>query len=123
MPLLYFSVCQLHLFCADNLLEKHGSGGGGGGVVDTLQQKNHPIIIQVAIFEQKKERRRSDIRAKPLDFWASAGENICAGDLTPPPPPPMKLVQYAYVCGVLGTADMQRSNIPKLFVCVQWIYL
>ena len=39
----------------------------------------HDGIFQIAIFGQKA----SNIRAKPLEFWASTGENIRPSDLSP----------------------------------------
>ena len=35
-------------------------------------------------------KKKSNIRAKPLDFRESTGESIRARDLSPPPPPPKK---------------------------------
>ena len=113
--LLYFSVYQLHLFGADNLLEK-----GGGGVVDTFQQKNHPIIFQVAILEQKKEE--VICRAKPLVFGASAGENICARDLTHPPFDETGPVRLC-LRDVRDCRYAKKQYATNLCVCVQWIYL
>ena len=63
---------------------RRASGGGGGAGVQP------PIIFQIAIFWQKKQQQKpphpNNIRAKPLDFRASNGENIPS----PPPPPPKK---------------------------------
>ena len=53
-----------------------------------------PRIFQIAIFGQKK--KSGNIRAKPLDFRASNGQDIRARDFSPPPPPWTKLVPYAY---------------------------
>ena len=50
-----------------------GGGGGGWGAAA-------PGISQIAIFGGKS----GNIRAKPLDFRASNGENIRATDLSPP---------------------------------------
>ena len=47
------------------------AGGWGGGAIR---------IFQIPIFGQKA----CNIRAKPLDFQASNGENIRATDLSPP---------------------------------------
>ena len=48
-------------------------GRGAGGF-------SPPIIFLIGIFEQET----CNIRAKPLDFRASNGENIRATDLSPP---------------------------------------
>ena len=41
-------------------------------------------FFQIAIFGPKKA---SNLQAKPLDFWASNGENIRVRGFSPPPPP------------------------------------
>ena len=51
---------------------------GGGGATAT------PGIFQMSFWGKKV----SNIRSKPLDFRASAGENIQTRDLSAPPPPP-----------------------------------
>ena len=53
-----------------------GVRGGGAG-----RAAAPPGILKIAIFGQQKS---GNIRAKPLDFRASNGEDIRATDLSPP---------------------------------------
>ena len=59
--------------------------------------------------------KASNIRAKPLDFRESDGENILARGLISPPPPPTKLVPYAYGVGCI--IGMCVQVLGELGVC------